>query len=712
MASMHSSDSQTYFTDQTRAFLNTQATVDDISLLRDVLIFHERKYYIEDDPLISDFEYDQLYKQLVAIEEEHPHLITPDSPTQRVSNDLSGDLPPVQHTVPMLSLDNSYNEDDLQDFDNAIKKLCGLPSDTEIEYCVEPKFDGGSIALIYENDILVRAATRGNGTFGEEMTQNAKSLSSIPLRAAFSSKGISKVELRGEALIRKDNFDRINKEREKEGLTLFANPRNAATGGLRTKDANETRKRGLEAFVYQIAYAVDANENSVLNAFETHIAGINLLGELGFKIPQSEKKVCKNIIEVGQFIRSWEIKRDEYPYEIDGMVIKVNSLELQAKCGYTSHHPRWAIAFKFKAKQATSKLLSVEYQVGKIGSITPVAKIEPVYLAGVTVSSISLHNEDFIKSKDLRIGDSVLVERAGDVIPYIVKSFPELRSGEEKVIDFPEVCPFNRDETVEVKLIKEDGEAAWRCPNCICGAQNLQKMIFHVSKDAMDIDGFGKSYVERFYELGWIKDMSDIYQLDYDKIASLEGFGKRSAENIKKAIDKAKNNPIQRLMYSLCIHHFGKKASKLVAEQINHIFDLRDWSVERFLEIKDIGPVVAENVSQWFANEDNIQMLQKMESYGVNLTQTDDDKPLQVSEDGVFYGKTILFTGTLQTLGRKQAEELAAKAGARNISAVSSNLNILVVGEKAGSKLKKAQELGTVQIMTEDEFIEKVNLNA
>jgi DNA ligase (NAD+) len=712
MGSMHSSDSQTYYTDQTKAFLNKQATVDEITLLRDILIFHERKYYIEDDPLISDFEYDQLYKQLVDLEEEYPHLITPDSPTQRVSNDLSGDMPPVQHTVPMLSLDNSYNEDDLQDFDNTIKKLCGLPSDTEIEYCVEPKFDGGSIALIYENDILVRAATRGNGTFGEEMTQNAKSLSSIPLRATFSSRGISKVELRGEALIRKDNFERINKEREKEGLTLFANPRNAATGGLRTKDANETRKRGLEAFVYQIAYAVDANENSVLNAFETHIAGINLLGELGFKVPQAEKKVCKNIIEVGQFIRSWEIKRDDYPYEIDGMVIKVNSLELQAKCGYTSHHPRWAIAFKFKAKQATSKLLSVEYQVGKIGSITPVAKIEPVYLAGVTVSSISLHNEEFIKSKDLRIGDSVLVERAGDVIPYIVKSFPELRTGVETVIDFPGVCPFNRDMTVEVKLIKEDGEAAWRCPNCICGAQNLQKMIFHVSKDAMDIDGFGKSYVERFYELGWIKDMSDIYRLDYDKIASLEGFGKRSAENIKKAIDKAKNNPIQRLMYSLCIHHFGKKASKLVAEQINHVFDLREWSVDRFLEIKDIGPVVAENVSQWFANEDNILMLQMMESYGVNLTQTDDDKPLQVSEDGVFYGKTILFTGTLQTLGRKQAEELAAKTGARNISAVSSNLNILVVGEKAGSKLKKAQELGTVQIMTEDEFIEKVNLNA
>jgi DNA ligase (NAD+) len=385
----------------------------------------------------------------------------------------------------------------------------------------------------------------------------------------------------------------------------------------------------------------------------------------------------------------------------------VNSLELQEKCGFTAHHPRWAIAFKFKAKQATSKLVAVEYQVGKIGSITPVAKIEPVYLAGVTVSSISLHNEEFIRSKDLRLGDTVLVERAGDVIPYIVKSFAELRKGDEQVINFPEFCPSNTTNQ-PVPLVKEEGEAAWRCPNCVCGAQELQKMIFHVSKDAMDIDGFGKSYVERFYELGWIKDISDIYNLDYEKIASLEGFGKRSAENIKAAIEKAKNNPIQKLLHSLTIHHLGKKASKLIAEQIQHVMDLQSWTVDRYLEIKDIGPVVAENVSAWFRDETNIAMLEKMESFGVNLTQTDEDKPLQVAEDAVFSGKTILFTGTLLQMGRKEAEEKAAKAGARNISAVSSNLNILVVGEKAGSKLKKAQELGTVQILTEDEFLELV----
>lgn len=704
---MYHPEKQQSFIDKSKYFLKNPAAANQIDELRSILIFHERKYYIEDNPLISDFEYDQLYKQLVQLEEDHPELITPDSPTQRVSTDLSGEFKSVQHTVPMLSLDNSYNEDDLNDFDTAVKKLCGLPSDSDVAYCVEPKYDGGSIALVYEDDVLTRAATRGNGTFGEEMTPNARTLPSIPLRAAFSNFGIIKAEVRGEALIRKDNFERINKEREKEGLTLFANPRNAATGGLRTKDANETRKRGLEAFVYQLAYAVDKDGNSVLPSLKSHFSGIKMLENIGFKTPKEEKSVCANIKEVHQFVRYWESKRDDFEYEIDGMVIKVNDLLLQERCGSTTHHPRWAIAFKFKAKQATSKLLAVEYQVGKIGSITPVAKIQPVYLAGVTVSSISLHNEEFIKSKDLRLGDTVLVERAGDVIPYIVKSFPELRNGNEVVIEFPEFCPTNQTNQ-PVKLIKEEGEAAWRCPNCVCGAQNLQKMIFHVSKEAMEIDGFGKSYVERFFELGWIKDISDIYQLDYDKIATLEGFGKKSAENIRKSIDQAKKNPIQRLLHSLSIHHLGKKASKLIAEQIDHVLDLSHWEVERFLEIKDIGPVVAENVKAWFADPSNIDMLQRMEAHGVNLSQTEEDKPLKISEDGIFFGKTILFTGTLQTMGRKEAEELAAKAGAKNISAVSSNLNILVVGDKAGSKLKKAQQLGTVEILTEEAFLAKV----
>ncbi len=397
----------------------------------------------------------------------------------------------------------------------------------------------------------------------------------------------------------------------------------------------------------------------------------------------------------------WEAKREGYNYEIDGMVVKVNSLALQEKCGFTSHHPRWAIAYKFKAKQATSTLESVEYQIGKIGSVTPVAKITPVQLAGVTVSSISLHNADFISGKDLHIGDTVLVERAGDVIPYIVKAMDELRNGTEQPIVFPTECP-----VCSTKLVRAASEAAWRCPNFQCEAQVLQRMIFHVSKPAMNIDGFGKSYVERFHELGWLTNIADIYNLDYEAIANLEGFGKRSAEKLEIAINKAKENPIYRVLYSLCIHHFGKKASKLVAQEIDHVLDLQKWTLEDFVNIKDIGPVVAENVTEFFQDPTNIALLEQMESYGVNMTQTEDDKPTVVSEDAPLVGKTILFTGKLFKVSRKEAQELAIKAGARNISAVSSKLDILVVGEKAGSKLKKATALGTVQILTEDAFLE------
>ncbi len=675
--------------------------------LRSVIVYHEWRYYILNDPIISDFEYDQLFKQLESLETAHPDLKTPDSPTQRVSTDLTSDFPSVEHLVPMLSLANSYNADDLIDFDTQIKKLSLLDENTDIEYCVEPKFDGGSIALIYENDLLVRGATRGNGTLGEEMTKNAKAIRSIPLKAEFSKHGMQKVELRGEVLIRKDIFKKINEAREKEGLSLFANPRNTASGGLRMKDPKEVAKRGLVAFLYQLGYAVDDEGKDLLKTFKTHNDSINLLAELGFKVPVKEKKVCKNIKEVIDFVLEWQEKREDYPYEIDGMVVKVNSLELQEKCGYTNHHPRWAIAFKFKAKQATTKLLNVEYQVGKIGSITPVAKLDPVQLAGVTVSSVSLHNEDFITNKDIRIGDTVLVERAGDVIPYIVKPMVELRDGTEEKLIFPEFCPIN-DQEEKIKLVRTEGEAAWRCPTCVCGAQDLQRMIFHVSKDAMDIDGFGKSYIERFYDMGWLKSMADIYRLDYDKIAELEGFGEKSATNLKASIDKAKKNPIHRLLHSLSIHHLGKKVSKLIAGEIKHILELQTWILEDFTNIKDVGPVVAENAIDFFKNPKNISLLKEMESLGVNMLQTEDDLPKAVSADAPLIGKTILFTGTLHKMGRKQAQALAEKAGAKNISAVSSNLNILVAGEKAGSKLKKAQALGTVEIMSEDAFLDLV----
>lgn len=706
---MYAKEEQKRLYELSKAYLddkNSKATPDDqkVNNLRTLINYHEWRYYVLNDPVVSDFEYDQLFKQLEALEEQYPEWITPDSPTQRVSKDLTSDFPSVAHLSPMLSLANSYNAEDLYEFDTQIKKLTNLPEDAAIEYVVEPKFDGGSIALVYEGDQLARGATRGNGSEGEDITNNARVIRSVPLKAAFSSVNIHKVELRGEVLIRKDKFDQINTKRAEAGLSLFANPRNSAAGGLRMKDPNEAAQRGLEAFLYQLGYAEDANGEEIKMPFPTHEESILLLERLGFMVPVKERKLCKHIQEVVDFCKKWEDLRDGYAYEIDGMVVKVNDKNLQERSGYTSHHPRWAIAYKFKAKQATSRLLNVAYQVGKIGSITPVAKLEPVQLAGVTVSSVSLHNEDFITSKDLHLGDTVIVERAGDVIPYIVKAVEDLRDGSEQKIEFPQQCPINTTDQ-PIDLIREEGEAAWRCPTCVCGAQDLQKMIFHVSKPAMDIDGFGKSIVERFYQLGWLRDIADIYRLDFEAIATLEGFGEKSAANLKAAIDQAKRNPVHRLLHSLSVHHLGKKAAKLLAAEIDHVLDLKDWTEEDFTHIKDIGPVVAQNVIHYFQQAVNIELLKELESLGVNMIPTEDDLPKVINTDSVLNGKTILFTGTLQSMSRKEAQEKAEALGAKNVSAISGKLNILVVGEKAGSKLKKAQALGTVDIYTEEDFL-------
>lgn len=675
--------------------------------LQKIISFHEWRYYIKNDPIIADYEYDQIFKYLERIEAAYPELISIHSPTQRVSSDLAdSDLPTIEHLTPMLSLGNSYNAEDLVEFDERLKRAANIPEDLDIEYCIEPKFDGGTIALVYENDILVRAATRGNGVKGEDITHNARAMRSIPLRAEFSKFGIKTVELRGEVLIRKDKFVQVNKERVKKGETVLANPRNAATGALRVKDSNEVVDRALEAFIYQVGYAIDAEGESVLMQFKTHDGTIKLLETLGFKVPtheQGERTVTKNITDAAQFCIDWENQREEYNYEIDGMVVKVNNLDLQEKTGYTSHHPRWAIAFKFKAKQATTKLLNVEYQVGKVGAITPVAKLEPVALAGVTVSSVSLHNEDFIKSKDLRLGDTVLVERAGDVIPYIVKTMEELRDGREQMIEFPKECP-----VCSTKLVKPEKEAVWRCPNYSCEAQVVQRMIHHVSKDAMDIDGFGPSYVERFYELGWLRNIADIYRLDYDKIAELEGFGKRSVTKLEAAINKAKQNPIKRLLYSLSIHHLGRKVSGLLAEELNHVLELATWNEERFTNIRDVGPTVAKNVIAFFEIPENITLIKTLEELGVNVQQTEDDKREIPITEGVFVGKSILFTGKLLQMSRNEAKMKAKAIGANLVSGVSKNLDILVVGEKAGSKLKKAQEISSILIMTEAEFLERI----
>lgn len=690
-----------YSQEQTRKLQdNTQALLKklggnsplDLSLLRDVLRFHEYRYYILNDPLLADAEYDKLYKYLEKAEQADPSLITPDSPTQRVAKDLTKDFPTVQHLVPMLSLENSYNADDLIDWDRKAREAAGMEV---IEYCVEPKFDGASISLIYENDLLSRGATRGNGVVGDEITTNIKQIRSVPLSARFSDYGVQQIEIRGEVLLTKENFKKYNEQLAAQNLPPLANPRNAAAGSLRIKDPKEVSRRNLEAFLYNISFVVSA-QNKPHEKLRTHSGSLEMLWELGFRSPVKEKKVMKGIEAVIRYCNEYEARRDDLPYEIDGMVIKVNDIALQDKMGMTSHHPRWAIAYKFKARQGTSTLLNVEFQVGRTGSITPVAKIEPVGIGGVTVSSISLFNEDVIREKDLMIGDKVLVERAGDVIPYIVKSLADVRTGREKPIVFPKTCPI-----CHSKLEKPEEEAVWRCNNYNCPAQVVERIIHFTSKDAMDIRGLGEAMVSKFFELGYIKDIPGIYKLPFGKIRELEGFGEKSITNLQNAIEASKQQPLNRLVFALGIRYVGETTAKTLAHAVNHLLEFKDKSLEELQAMEDVGPKVAGSIYQFFHNKDNIHLLQELESVGLQLQNL---KKASVA-DGNLAGKTFLFTGTLPTLKRSEAEALAEENGGKLLSGVSSKLDYLVVGEDAGSKLEKAKKINTVKIISEAEFL-------
>ena len=666
--------------------------------LKDLLRFHEYRYYVLNDPLIADFEYDQLFKQLQHFENKHPELITADSPTQRVGNSLNQSFQTVAHLVPMLSLDNSYNAEDLNDFDRKARELSGIEI---ISYCIEPKFDGASISLIYENDQLVRAITRGDGVEGEEITNNIKQIRSIPLIARFSQYGISQIEIRGEIIMSKSSFDKYNQILVSKGDAPLANPRNAASGSLRMKDPKEVAQRNLDAFLYHISYFQTIDGRKV-EELSSHAGSLQLLWDLGFRSPQKEKKVVQGIQLVIDYCLEFETKRDDLPYEIDGMVVKVNSLAIQEKLGMTSHHPRWAIAYKFKARQATTRLKNIEFQLGRTGAVTPVAKLDPVYLGGVTVSSISVHNEDYIKEKDLKIGDHVLIERAGDVIPQIVKSLPELRNGTETSILFPKQCP-----VCKSVLFKEESEAVWRCINIECEAQVVEKMIHFVSKDAMDIKSFGEANVRKFYELGYLKDIPGIYNLPYDLIGSMEGFGKKSLDNLQSAIESSKLQPLHRLIYALGIRFVGETTAKTLANAVENMYDFISKDEASLLALEDVGIKVAKSIFQFFQNEQNIEILHQLEALGLQL------KNIKKESTGVdsLNGQTFLFTGTLSQLKRSDAEQMVEKNGGKIMSGVSSKLNYLIVGEDAGSKLEKAKKINSIHIISEDEFIALIQKN-
>ncbi|MEO9022295.1 MAG: NAD-dependent DNA ligase LigA [Ginsengibacter sp.] len=678
----------------TNTLLKNEGSVDQ---LREALRFHEYRYYILNDPLISDTEYDQLFKKLEKLEKENPAIITPDSPTQRVGSSLNADFVTVPHLVSMLSLENSYNPEDLIAWDN---RLNTLADHQKISFSTEPKYDGASISLIYENDLLVRGATRGDGSAGDDITTNIRQIGSIPLSAKFSEYGIEKIEIRGEVLLNKVNFKKYNESLAEEGLSPLANPRNAAAGSLRMKDPAAVRKRKLEAILYHVSF-IKLNKKGLEKYPEllnTHSGILQMLSECGFRTPIKEKRVFNTIGDVVGFCLEFETKRDTLPYEIDGMVVKVNEIEIQQQVGNTTHHPRWAIAYKFKARQATSKLINVEFQVGRTGSITPVAKIEPVPIGGVTVSSVSLFNEGIIEEKDLRLGDTVIVERAGDVIPYIVKPLTELRTGDERKIIFPSNCPVCDD-----PLIKPEGEAVWRCVNINCEAQVMERIIHFVSKDAMDMKTFGEANVRRFYALGLISDIPSIYSIDFEKIAALEGFKQKSIENLKAAIENSKTQNLHRLIYGLGIRYVGETTAKTLAKSVDTIFDLKDFSLEDLQQLKDIGGKVAESVFDFFHNEDNLKTLGKLADKGVS---TVGDKTQPTS--GKLSGITFLFTGTLPTLKRSAAEKMAEDNGGKLLSSVSANLNYLVAGESAGSKLDKAMKIKSVKIINEEDFFNMI----
>ncbi|MFY7840343.1 MAG: NAD-dependent DNA ligase LigA [Lacibacter sp.] len=675
--------------------LNTNSIdADKTEQLRDVLRFHEYRYYVLNDPFISDYEYDQLYKALEKMEAADPSIITPDSPTQRVAKGLGNDFKKVQHLVPMLSLENSYNADDLIDWDRKAKEASGFDT---IEYCVEPKFDGASISLIYENDLLTRGATRGDGTEGEEITTNVKQIRSIPLSAAFSNFGIKQIEIRGEILMSKKSFKAYNDQLAEENLPPLANPRNAASGSLRIKDAKEVARRNLEAFLYHVGYMnINEDKTAKHEELQTHSGALKMMWELGFRSPEKEKKICKSIQDVIAYCNEFEQKRDDLPYEIDGMVIKVNDLQLQDRMGMTSHHPRWAIAYKFKARQGSSKLRAVEYQVGRTGAVTPVAKIDPVAIGGVTVTSISLHNQDFIAEKDLMLGDTVLVERAGDVIPYIVKSMAELRDGNEVKIIFPTHCP-----VCNSTLVKPEEEAVWRCNNYHCEAQIVERIIHFTSKDAMDIRGMGDANVRKFYEMGFLKAIPGLYRLPFDEIKKLEGYGAKSVDNLQTALENSKKQPLYRLIYALGIRFVGEATAKTLANATKHLLDIAGKSLEELQQLEDIGPRVAGSIHDFFSNEENIAMLKELETLGLQLN----NEQKESKHEGNLTGITFLFTGTLPTLKRSQAEQMAEEHGASILGGVSAKLNYLVVGEDAGSKLEKAKKISTIKIISEEEFL-------
>ncbi|MBF0411526.1 MAG: NAD-dependent DNA ligase LigA [Desulfamplus sp.] len=689
----------------------TQSLKHEALLLQKELTRHNYRYHLLDDPEISDAEYDKMMARLLEIEEAYPSLSTPDSPTKRVGAPPLESFETAQHSIPMLGLDNAFNDDDILEFHNRTLKFLEAQNDSfkkEIFYTVEPKLDGVAVELVYKNAILTRATTRGDGITGEVITENVRTIGSVPLRlSVLSAKSIGTeripklLEVRGEVIINRKDFDNLNKIRLEQNEYLFANPRNAAAGALRQLDSRKTAARPLSIFVYGIGLTEGIEAKSQSQILQT-------LQSYGFPVnPLIREKITIN--KVIEYYRELEQKRESLPYEIDGMVVKVDDIALQNALGIKSRSPRWAVAYKFQAMEATTTLRDIIVQVGRTGTLTPVALLEPVNVGGVTVSRATLHNEDEIKRKDIRIGDSVIVVRSGDVIPKIVKIIESKRTGSEKKFSMPLDCPVCKS---PVKRVED--EAAVKCINASCSAQLKERIKHFVSKSAFDVDGLGKKLVEQLVEREMVKSFADLFTLDKAKLASMERMGDKSAENIVNALEKSRNITLKRLIYALGIDHTGENAAYLLSERFKTLDTLLCASKEDMEIVEGIGPKTSGAVYDFFHNPDNIFLIKNLIDNKVTVVQSEDTSVKEGKEEddkkrelNSIKGKIFVLTGTLEGMTRTEAKELLQQAGAKVTGSISAKTDYLVAGESAGSKLAKAQELG-VAVIDEKKLISMV----
>lgn len=636
-------------------------------------------YYVEDNPQISDTEYDTLYKQLEKLEQEYPEFILDNSPTQRVGDRVLDEFEKVIHKVPMLSLSNTFSIEDLRDFDSRISKLS---SDDSIEYICELKIDGLAISINYENGKLVSAATRGDGMVGENVTENIKTIFSIPK----TLKTKKSFEVRGEVYLPKKSFELLNKEREENNEVLFANPRNAAAGSLRQLDSKITAKRRLSAFIYSVVG--DENINSQKMA-------LTVAADLGLPV-NPNFKLCKTIDEVVDYIMYWEEHKQDLPYEIDGIVIKVNSYSLQEEIGSTQKSPRWATAYKFPEEELATKLLDIELSVGRTGIITPVAVLNPINISGSTVSKASLHNKDIIDELDIHIGDMVVVKKAGEIIPKVVRVVEELRLANSEKYVMPNICP-----SCKSKTFTKEGDPFTRCLNLDCPEQNIRKIIHFASREALNIEGLGDKVVATLYEKGIIKHTIDLFSLDRNKLVELERMGDKSVDKLLNAIENSKQSSLDKVIFALGILNVGKKAGKILAEYYKNLTNFSKATVDELLELPDIGLITAESIVDYLSNDNNLRFINELIEIGMNPQYEIQNK----NTDNIFSGKTIVLTGKLVELTRNEAKEYLERFGAKVTGSVTSKTDYVIAGEKAGSKLAKAEQLG-IQVLSEDNFID------